>query len=271
MTATELTTQANAISTQNGTTLPALIASADPRAQTRFVEFFTATIRNVNTRRAYVRATGQFLTWCEAHGITSLAAVQPLHVAAYIEEMSQARSAPTAKQALAAIRHLFDWLVTGQIVPVNPAASVRGPSHKVRSGKTPVLEPAEARTLLDAIDVTTMVGLRDRALIGLMVYSFSRIGAALSMKTYMRFDATYGDARRARPQNDVLPNCRVGCCLDAMIAAIPHHVSLDHGFRAIFVRVSRSPGSCFTLESCAGFEVSRFLFHSGSVSFPIVR
>jgi len=67
-------------------------------------------------------------------------------------------------------------------VPVNPAASVRGPAHSVRRGKTPVLDPQEARTLLDAIDITTPAGLRDRALIGLMIYSFARIGAALAMR-----------------------------------------------------------------------------------------
>jgi integrase len=72
--------------------------------------------------------------------------------------------------------------VTGQVVPTNPAASVRGPSHIVRQGKTPVLEAAEARTLLDGIDVTMPVGLRDRALIALMVFSFARIGAALAMR-----------------------------------------------------------------------------------------
>jgi len=83
---------------------------------------------------------------------------------------------------LAAVRHLFDWLVVGQVVPANPAASVRGPSHVVRQGKTPVLEPAEAQALLDAIDITTHAGLRDRALIALMVFSFARIGAALAMK-----------------------------------------------------------------------------------------
>jgi integrase/recombinase XerC len=77
---------------------------------------------------------------------------------------------------------LFDWLVTGQVIPVNPASSVRGPSHSVKRGKTPVLDPSEARALLDSIDLTTPVGLRDRALIGLMVYSFARIGAALAMK-----------------------------------------------------------------------------------------
>lgn len=182
MTAFIPTTNRTAISAQTGHAMPTLITSADERTQTRFVEFFTATLRNPNTRRAYVRATGQFLAWCESHGIGSFTAVQPLHVAAYIEAMSQERSAPTVKQALAAIRHLLDWLVKGQIVPTNPAASVRGPSHKMRRGKTSVLEPSEARQLLDAIDVTTIVGLRDRALIGLMVYSFARVGAALSMK-----------------------------------------------------------------------------------------
>jgi site-specific recombinase XerD len=162
--------------------LPALLASSGERAQTRYVEFFTATIRNVNTRRAYARATCDFLTWCEVHGVASLSAVQPAHVATYIERMTGELSAPTVKQRLAAIRHLFDWLVMGQVVPLNPAASVRGPSHSVKRGRTPVLAPEEARQLLDAIDVSTPIGLRDRALIGLMVYSFARVGAALQMR-----------------------------------------------------------------------------------------
>lgn len=162
--------------------LPALIANAGDRTRMRFIEFFAANIRNPNTRRAYARAIGDFLAWCAHYGIPSIGAVQPVHVAAWIEELTGAYSAPTVKQRLAAVRHLFDWLVIGQIVPVNPSASVRGPSHQVRRGKTPVLEPSEARALLDAIDVSTIAGLRDRALIGLMVYSFARIGAALGMK-----------------------------------------------------------------------------------------
>jgi site-specific recombinase XerC len=100
----------------------------------------------------------------------------------YIETVTRTHSAPTAKQKLAAIRMLFDWLVTGQIVPTNPAASVRGPKHVVKVGKTAVLDVTEARILLDSIDVTTPAGLRDRALISLMVYSFARVGAALAMK-----------------------------------------------------------------------------------------
>jgi len=163
-------------------TLPALIGSANDRAQLRFLEFFAVTIRNPHTRRAYARAVGEFLGWCDARGVVSIAAVQPLHVAAWIEELGREVSVPTVKQRLAGVRHLFDWLVTGQVVSVNPAASVRGPAHSVRRGKTPVLDPQEARALLDSIDVATPVGLRDRALIGLMVYSFARIGAALAMR-----------------------------------------------------------------------------------------
>lgn len=162
--------------------VPALITTAGDQASTRFLEFFAGTIRNAHTRRAYARAVGGFLTWCEGMGVPSIAAVQPLHVATWIEAQTRERSAPSVKQQLAAIRHLFDWLVTGQVIPTNPAASIRGPSHVVRQGKTPVLEPAEARALLDAIDVTSHAGLRDRALIALMVYSFARIGAALAMR-----------------------------------------------------------------------------------------
>src|SRR5471030_2070583 len=161
--------------------LPALVINAGERASVRFLEFFASTIRNPNTRRAYAHAVGEFLTWCAQVGVISITAVQPLHVAAWIEMQTQTLSAPTVKQRLAAIRHLFDWLVTGQIVPHNPAASVRGPSHTTRKGKTPALDAAEARQLLDSIDVTIPIGLRDRALIGLMVFSFARIGAALAM------------------------------------------------------------------------------------------
>ena len=162
--------------------LPSAVANSGDRAGVRYLEFFAAQIRNPHTRRAYARAVGEFLTWCESVGVTSLPDVQPLHVASWIELEARQVSAPSVKQRLAALRHLFDWLVIGQVVPTNPAASVRGPRHVVRSGKTPVLEPVEARRLLDSIDASTPAGLRDRALIGLMVYSFARIGAALAMK-----------------------------------------------------------------------------------------
>ena len=159
--------------------LPAVITGAGESASRRFVEFYTANIRNKNTRMAYMRALGPFLSWCEARGL-SLRDIQPVHVAAYIEQHTG--SPPTVKQHLAAIRMLFEWLVTGQIMPTNPASSVRGPKYVVKKGKTPVLTAEQARQLLDSIDTGNIVGLRDRALIGVMVYSFARVSAVIGMR-----------------------------------------------------------------------------------------
>ena len=87
----------------------------------------------------------------------------------------------TIKQHLAAIRRLFDWLEVGQVVPWNPTAAVRGPTHIVKRGKTPVLQPGEVRLLVDSIDTSTVGGLRDQALLGVMIYSFARVSAVVHM------------------------------------------------------------------------------------------
>ena len=150
--------------------LPRLIVDAGPVAVEKFLEFFAARIANRRTRAAYGRAVWQFWAWCEARGL-GLTAVSPLHVAAYIR--THPGSAPTVKQHLAAIRMLGDWLVVSQVLPVNPAAAVRGPKHVVTTGATPVLSPAEASRLLAAIDTGTLAGLRDRALVSVMLYSFA--------------------------------------------------------------------------------------------------
>ena len=172
---------------------PAPIVRAGEKAAFRFLEFFTANIRNRNTRRAYGQALGQFFAWCEDKGL-ELNQLNPIVVAAYIEQHTAA--APTVKQHLAALRMLFDWLVIGQIMPVNPATSVRGPSHVVKKGKTPFLSLEEIRTLLDSIKVSEtrkredgteneeplLMGHRDRALIAVMTYTFARVGAVLKLK-----------------------------------------------------------------------------------------
>lgn len=166
--------------------LPSLIVNAGEHASRRFLEFFTVTIRNKNTRAAYAKACGQFLSWCEARGVTRLEAIEPMMVAAYIE--SHPGSVLTVKQHLAAIRMLFDWLVTGQVLRLNPAHSVRGPKHVVSRGKTPVLTAEQARTLLDSIplvrkdETPDLAGLRDRAFIGVMVFSFARVSATAAMR-----------------------------------------------------------------------------------------
>jgi integrase/recombinase XerD len=158
------------------------IFTARPDARTRTRDFFSSHIRNPNTRRAYREAVRQFSTFCGEHGIVDLAQVEPIHVAAFVELQLKTQSKPTVKVRLAALRMLFDWMVVGQVIPTNPAHAVRGPKHSQRRGKTPVLQADEARTLIDAIDTTSLPGLRDRALIGLMVYTFARVGAAISMR-----------------------------------------------------------------------------------------
>jgi site-specific recombinase XerD len=169
------------IKAEKGIVLPAIIAGEGQRASRRFLEFFTANIRNPNTRLSYMRAINPFLAWCEERGL-ELRQVEPIMVAAYIERLTQERAPQTVKQHLAAIRMLFDWLVTGQIMPFNPAASVRGPRYSIKKGKTPVLSAQETRKLLDSIDTSHVVGLRDRALIGTMVYSFARVSAIVNMR-----------------------------------------------------------------------------------------
>jgi site-specific recombinase XerC len=137
---------------------------------------------NKNTRMAYYRAVTDFFAWLDAAGIGALVDIEPLHVATYIEALQDRMAKPTVKQHLAAIRMLFDWLVTGGILASNPATSVRGPKHVVKRGKTPVLTTDQARVLIESIDTSTLVGLRDRALIGVMTYAFARIGAVVSMR-----------------------------------------------------------------------------------------
>ena len=152
---------------------PALFSPSE-HAERRFWEFFTAHIRNRNTRLAYLAAVRRFAEWCECRGL-ALDQVEPMVVAAYVEQLTAALSPASVKQHLAALRMLFDWLVGGQVLPFNPASSVRGPKHIVKTGK-------EIRAVLDGIDVSTLVGLRDRAFLGVLVYSFARVSAAVSLR-----------------------------------------------------------------------------------------
>ena len=162
--------------------VPAQLFAPTPKAATRVLEFFTAQINNDHTRKAYLNATRRFSQWCEMHGLHELTAVRPFHVAAFVKELQGRVAPPTVKQNLAALRMLFDWLVIGHIIDVSPAHAVRGPKYVVKKGKTPVLTAEEARALLDAIPTTTLTGLRDRALIGVMVYTFARVNAVIGMK-----------------------------------------------------------------------------------------
>ncbi len=161
--------------------LPAIIERAGANASKRIAEFFGAEIRNPKTRRAYAFAVRRFTEWCELRGL-ALERIEPIMVAAYIEGLGKELAPPSVKQHLAAIRRMFDYLVTGGVLQGNPAASVRGPKHVVKVGKTPVLTEEEARALFDSIDPGTLTGLRDRAFLAVMTYSFARVGAVVKME-----------------------------------------------------------------------------------------
>ena len=161
--------------------VPSPVMAEGEHAATRYVEFFTAQIRNPNTRAAYARAASAFFAWCEQHGL-SLPAIGPVHVATYVERIGRERSAPTVKQQLAAIRMLFDWLVVGQVVPHNPASAVRGPKHSTAKGKTRMPTREEAKALLAAIPTDSLMGLRDRALIGTLLFTFARVSATTALR-----------------------------------------------------------------------------------------
>jgi len=176
----ELSQTSLALPNKRAIVLPTLISNAGSPAEQRYLEFFAASIRNPNTRGAYMTAVNRFLAWCDRQSFT-LAHLQPLVVATYVESLLQTHSIPTVKQHMAAIKMFFDDLVMGQVCPRNPCHGVRAPRYVIKQGKTPVLTAQQAKELLASIDVTTLIGLRDRALIGAMVYSFARVGAVVAM------------------------------------------------------------------------------------------
>ncbi|MGA8656359.1 MAG: tyrosine-type recombinase/integrase [Chthoniobacterales bacterium] len=162
--------------------VPALIEHAEPSTRKKFFEFFTVPIRNANTRAAYWRAIAQFLAWVERAGYQYIEDIEPITVAAYIETLQRQAAPPTVKQHMAAIRMLFSWLTEKGALGMNPAREVKTERFSRTQGKTPAFAEGEVQRLLSAIDPCTHTGLRDRALLGVLAYTFARIGAALRLK-----------------------------------------------------------------------------------------
>lgn len=160
------------------TQIPAVISEAGASARFAYEEFFFARIRNVHTRRAYQHAVHRFLEWTGQYGL-ALTGIFPRHMGEYLGGMTG--SIATRKLHLAALRHFFDELVTRHAVMLNPAASVRGERYQVVEGKTPEIGVGPARTLLASIDTGKLTGLRDRALIGTLVYTAARVGAVAKL------------------------------------------------------------------------------------------
>jgi len=161
---------------------PTLIARAGPSTRKKFFEFFTVPIRNAHTRAAYYRAIQQFLAWVERAGYQDFEDIEPITVAAYIEMLQRQAAPPTVKQHMAAIRRLFSWLTEKGVLAMNPAREVKTERFSRTEGKTPAFVDGEVQKLLDAIETSTHTGLRDRALLGVLAYTFARIGAAVNLR-----------------------------------------------------------------------------------------
>jgi site-specific recombinase XerD len=191
--------------------VPALVAGVGPEATKRFFEFFTVPIRNKNTRIAYYHAIGQFLAWCERAGFRHLEDIEPITVAAYIEQ--HPGSAPTLKQHMAAIRMFFSWLTEKGVLGMNPAREVKTPRFSRKEGKTPAFARDEVRFLLGSIDTSDVIGHRDKALLATLAYTCSRIGAVVNLKVEDYFQngkrsvvrlSTKGGKEKEFPVNHVL-------------------------------------------------------------------
>ena len=159
--------------------VPAVLERAGANALFAADEFFAARISNPHTRRAYARVVRRFLAWCEDEHL-ELPQVAPGLAGRFIDELPGDSS--TKNQALAGLRHFFDTLVTRHAAPLNPFQSVRGRKHDTSDGKTPGLSIPQARDLLRSIDVSHVVGLRDRALLGTLAYTGARIGAIAQLR-----------------------------------------------------------------------------------------
>jgi len=163
-------------------TVPAILARAGPAAVFAAEEFFFGRLRNEHTRAAYLRAVRRFLAWAEARGL-EMAGIAPGHVGQYFDGLrKQNTSLATRKQHLAALRHFFDGLVGRHAVLLNPALSVRGERYQVIEGKTPEITIPQARKLLASIAVSHVVGLRDRAIVAILIYTAARAGAVARLR-----------------------------------------------------------------------------------------
>jgi site-specific recombinase XerD len=238
--------------------VPALFAPSDSAAK-RFLEFFAAHIRNANTRRAYLRAVREFAAWCSANDFNDLVDIEPLHVSAYVELLGQRLAKPSVKQHLAAIRMLFDWLVVGQVVAANPAAPVRGPKYTIKKGKTPILTQEEARALLDSIDDSNVVSLRDRGIIATMIYTFGRVGAVVKM----RVEDYYTQGRRGwmrlhekgGKRHEMPCNHNLEAYIDAYIAA----AAIAGDAKGYLFRTTRSKTGTLTGNPMTQSDVYRMI------------
>ncbi len=162
--------------------MPGIFHRSGANARFAAHEFFQAAIRNEHTRRAYMHAVKLLLAWAEKSGRGQLVDIAPWDVGAYMGELAKTTSIATRNQHLSGLRHFFDAMVTRHAIVLNPALSVRGERYAAVEGRTPEISVAEARTLLASVDTSHVVGLRDRAILAVLIYTSSRAGAVAKLR-----------------------------------------------------------------------------------------
>ncbi len=206
--------------------LPEIVEAAGDAARFAFDEFFYGRLRNPYTRKAYRHAVEQMLGWARQLG-RELHQITPKDVGMYLDGTSYAVA--TKKLHLAALRHFFDELVIRHVIVLNPALSVRGERYEVVEGKTPEIGVEDARRLLHSIDTSHVVGLRDRAIIGVLIYTAARVGAVAKLhrehfydsgnQFCLRFTEKGGKSREIPVRHDLqsylLEYLDAACLLDA--------------------------------------------------------
>ncbi len=191
--------------------VPSWVSQAGDAACFAFEEFFHGQIRNPHTRKAYLHALRVFSEWCHERGI-ELVQVMPGLVGRYLDALEVA--VPTRKVHLSALRRFFDELVMRHVVILNPALSVRSERYQAVEGKTPEIAIEQARRLLKGLDVSHPVGLRDRAVIGILIYTAARVGAVAKLRRSdfyevadqhcLRFHEKGGKVREIPVRHDLL-------------------------------------------------------------------
>jgi site-specific recombinase XerD len=191
---------------------PAIVTAAGGGAEFAWDEFFKGQLANAHTRKNYAHAVRHFLDWCDhPDRQVPLVRITPGHVGDYLAGLQLAT--PTKKLRLAALRKFFDLLVVRHVVILNPAASVRAERYAVVEGKTPEISAKQARSLLRSVDASTPVGLRDRAIIAVLIYTAARVGAVarLTLKNLkhdgtqyaLRFSEKGGKSREIPVRHDL--------------------------------------------------------------------
>jgi integrase len=163
---------------------PILIERAGPSTRKKFFEFFYGPDPQRAHQSRLLPGNPTVLGLGGARRLSGAEDIEPITVAAYIETLQRQAAPPTVKQHMAAIRMLFSWLTEKGVLAMNPARESQDREIFAAEGKTPAFVEGEVQRLLDAVDASTHTGLRDRALLGVLAYTFARIGhRALSRRT----------------------------------------------------------------------------------------